>query len=178
MSKSRTTANLGPVSMPWGWHSTCGRSRICRNDDRQITLTISGEGEGNSDRCQQPDRGGCPAIYELARNLATASAFTASTACAQLRSGLQFHRHVDRLLGANALLGNPFNDEEILKLAIENEGHPITLRRHAGRPGGSIVYEGRSFRSNCPPRNAPDARHIVCRFRLPTRRRAPSCQAG
>jgi homoserine kinase len=46
------------------------------------------------------------------------------------------------MLGANALLGNPFSREEILKLAIETEGHPDNVApAMLGGLVASIIHE-------------------------------------
>jgi homoserine kinase len=77
------------------------------------------------------------------------------------------------LLGANGLLGNPFTDEEILKLAIENEGHPDNVApAMLGGLVASIVYEGRVISLKLPTRANRSPMHVTIvlpDFDFPTR---------
>ena len=57
------------------------------------------------------------------------------------------------MLGANALLGNPFTDEEILRLAIETEGHPDNVApAMLGGLVASIVHQDRVISMRLPAR--------------------------
>jgi homoserine kinase len=62
------------------------------------------------------------------------------------------------MLGANALLGNPFSREEILKLAIETEGHPDNVApAMLGGLVASIIHDDRvvSLRLTLTSRRSP-----------------------
>jgi homoserine kinase len=62
------------------------------------------------------------------------------------------------MLGANALLGNLFSREEILKLAIETEGHPDNVApAMLGGLVASIIHENHvvSLRLTLSPRRSP-----------------------
>jgi homoserine kinase len=66
------------------------------------------------------------------------------------------------MLGANALLGNPFTDEEILKLAIETEGHPDNVApAMLGGLVASIVYEDRVISLKLPARANRSPIHVT-----------------
>jgi len=122
-----TTANLGPGFDALGlaldlWNE----AEFIPASDGEISLVVQGEG---SDKLPT-DAGNAVAkaalqIYDLAgkrcsglrihcRNRVPLSSGLGSSSAAMLA----------RMLGANAILGGPFSPEEILKLAIETEGHP------------------------------------------------------
>jgi homoserine kinase len=77
------------------------------------------------------------------------------------------------MLGANAMLGKSFNDEEVLKLAIETEGHPDNVApAMLGGLVASIVYGGRvqSIRLPALARRRPiHATVVLPDFDFPTR---------
>jgi homoserine kinase len=140
-----TTANLGPGFDALGlaldlWNEA---EFIGTNDD-QISLTIDGEG-----RDKLPT-GAKNAIAEAALQVYK----LAGKAC----NGMQIHctnrvplgsgmgsssaALLTGMLGANALLGEPFSREEILKLAIETEGHPDNVApAMLGGLVASIIHE-------------------------------------
>jgi homoserine kinase len=171
-----TTANLGPGFDALGlaldlWNE----ADFVATEDRQITLSISGEGEGKlpSD-ANNPIVEAALQIYDLAKkpclgmrihclNRVPLSSGLGSSSAAMLTG----------LLGANALLENPFTDEEILKLAIENEGHPDNVApAMLGGLVASIVHDGRVISLNLPARANRSPMHVTIvlpDFDFPTR---------
>lgn len=149
-----TTANLGPGFDALGlaldlWNET----EFIASDDCQITISISGEGEGKLPLNAEN------AIAEAALKIYG----LVGKPCAGLRircvnrvpigSGLgsSSAAMLTGMLGANALLGSPFTDEEILKLAIETEGHPDNVApAMLGGLVASIVYEERVISLKLP----------------------------
>ncbi len=151
-----TTANLGPGFDALGmaldlWNETIWTS----TSDGRIQVTITGEGEGvlPSDSTN-PIVVAALSLYERAgvtckglkvhciNRIPMGSGLGSSSAA--LLSGL---------LGANALLGEPFSREEILKIAIETEGHPDNVA--PAMLGGlvvSILHEGRVVSIKLPAR--------------------------
>jgi homoserine kinase len=122
-----TTANLGPGFDALGlaldlWNE----AEFAATKDKKITLSIAGEGAGLlptdannaivDAALQVYDLAGkpCPGLRIHCVNRVPLSSGLGSSSAAMLTG----------LLGANALLGEPFSRERILKLAIENEGHP------------------------------------------------------
>ena len=171
-----TTANLGPGFDALGlaldlWNE----AEFVSTDDRQITLTISGEGEGKLPTdANNPIVDAALQVYDLAKkpcpgmrihciNRVPLSSGLGSSSTAMLTG----------LLGANGLLGNPFTDEEILKLAIENEGHPDNVApAMLGGLVASIVYEGRVISIKLPARANRSPMHVTIvlpDFDFPTR---------
>jgi homoserine kinase len=160
-----TTANLGPGFDALGlaldlWNE----AEFIATDDKQITLTISGEGEGKLPTdANNPIADAALQIYELAKkpcggmrihciNRVPLSSGLGSSSTAMLTG----------LLGANALLGNPFTDEQILKLAIENEGHPDNVApAMLGGLVASIVHEGRVISLKLPVRANRSPVHVT-----------------
>lgn len=160
-----TTANLGPGFDALGlaldlWNET----EFIATNDKQITLTISGEGEGKLPTdATNPIADAALQIYELAKkpccgmqihciNRVPLSSGLGSSSTAMLTG----------LLGANALLGNPFTDEQILKLAIENEGHPDNVApAMLGGLVASIVHEGRVISLKLPVRANRSPVHVT-----------------
>lgn len=159
-----TTANLGPGFDALGlaldlWNEAI--FTLC--PDGRLTITIRGEGEGllptdESNIIAQavrqvcaPAGKPCPGMHiECLNRIPICSGLGSSSAA--LLTGM---------LGANVLLGNPFTREEILRLAIETEGHPDNVV--PAMLGGlvvSTVYKGRVFpvklpaRANCSPIHA------------------------
>lgn len=76
------------------------------------------------------------------------------------------------MLGANALLGEPFSSEQVLKLAIEAEGHPDNVApAMLGGLVASIVYDERVISLKLPARaqRAPiQATVVLPDFDFPT----------
>lgn len=125
-----TTANLGPGFDALGlaldlWNET----EFVRTDDARLEVIIQGEGEGSLPTDEQ--------------NLIVASALQIFARLGESPGGLRV-RCINRIpltsglgsssaamlagmLGANALLDEPLSRDEILRIAVENEGHPDNL---------------------------------------------------
>lgn len=122
-----TTANLGPGFDTLGlaldlWNET----EFSQNGERGLSLSITGEGTGK--------------LPTDETNAIAAAAYQLYTLAGKDPGGLVI-RCINRiplisglgsssaalltgLLGANALLGEPFSRQDILTMATENEGHP------------------------------------------------------
>jgi homoserine kinase len=151
-----TTANLGPGFDALGLAlNLWNEAEFACTDDNKISLTVNGEGEGkiptNADNAiaeaalQIYDLVGksCQGLHIDCINRVPLGSGMGSSSAAML-SGM---------LGANALLGNPLTDEEILKLAIETEGHPDNVApAMLGGLVASIVYENRVISMRLPAR--------------------------
>ena len=171
-----TTANLGPGFDALGlaldlWNEV----DFVATDDRQIALTISGEGEGKLPTdANNPIVEAALQIYDLAKKPCTGMRINCLNRV-PLSSGLgsSSAAMLTGLLGANALLGNPFTDEEILKLAIENEGHPDNVApAMLGGLVASIVFEGHVISLKLPARANRSPMHVTIvlpDFDFPTR---------
>src|SRR5574341_1318353 len=142
-----TTANLGPGFDALGLALDLWNEAVFETNpggDEHITLTIEGEGAdrlpANADN---PIVEAALQIFELAK--APCNGFRIH--CINrvpLTSGLgsSSAAMLTGMLGANALLGNPFSDEQILKLAIETEGHPDNVApAMLGGLVASIIHE-------------------------------------
>ena len=171
-----TTANLGPGFDALGlalnlWNEA---DFVC-TDNNQITLTVSGEGEEmlplNADNAvaeaalQIYDLTGkhCTGLHVDCLNRVPLSSGMGSSSAAMLTG----------MLGANALLGNPLTDEEILKLAIETEGHPDNVApAMLGGLVASIVHEHRVFSMKLPAKANHGSIHatiVLPDFDFPTK---------
>ncbi len=172
-----TTANLGPGFDALGlalnlWNETVFSPRR----DGRITLTVRGEGEGRlpTDEGNLIARAAkqvcalagkpCPGMHiECLNRIPVGSGLGSSSAAL-----------VTGLLGANALLGGPFSDEEILKLAIETEGHPDNVApAMLGGLVASIVHGERVFSIKLPARANHGSIHatvVLPDFEFPTER--------
>jgi homoserine kinase len=140
-----TTANLGPGFDALGlalnlWNET----EFISTQNGTISLDIQGEG------VEKLPRDATNAIAQAALqvyHLAGKPCDGLHIHCINrvpLGSGLgsSSAAMVTGLLGANALLGNPFSNTEILKLAIENEGHPDNVApAMLGGLVASIIHE-------------------------------------
>ena len=122
-----TTANLGPGFDALGlaldlWNET----EFSQTEDNKITVSITGEGAGAL------ATGGMNMIAAAAQQLYALVGKSPNGLTIQctnripLTSGLgsSSAAMLTGLLGANALLGEPFSREQILTMATENEGHP------------------------------------------------------
>jgi len=170
-----TTANLGPGFDALGlaldlWNETIWTP----TRDGEIRVTISGEGEDTL-----PTDATNPivvvALSLYARLGATCEGLRVH--CINripLGSGLGSSSAalVSGLLGANALLGEPLSQEDILRLAIETEGHPDNVA--PAMLGGlvvSILHDGRVVSIKLPARahRAPlRATVVLPKFEFPT----------
>jgi homoserine kinase len=151
-----TTANLGPGFDALGlalnlWNET----EFVATDDCKFEVIAEGEGAG---------------ILPIdANNAVVDAALQIYDRAGKSCSGMRIHclnriplgsglgsssaAFLTGMLGANALLGNPFTDEEILKLAIETEGHPDNVApAMLGGLVASIVYEDRVISLKLPAR--------------------------
>jgi homoserine kinase len=171
-----TTANLGPGFDALGLAlNLWNEADFVASDDNHITLTVSGEGEGklplNADNAiaeaalQIYDLTGkhCTGLHIDCLNRVPLGSGMGSSSAAMLTG----------MLGANALLGNPLTDEEILKLAIETEGHPDNVApAMLGGLVGSIVHEQRVFSMKLPARANHGSIHatvVLPDFDFPTK---------
>jgi homoserine kinase len=122
-----TTANLGPGFDALGlaldlWNE----AEFTPTDDKRILLTIEGEGK---DKLPTDENNSIVEAALQVYKLAGKQSHGMQIHCVNrvpLSSGLGSSSAalLTGLLGANAMLGEPFSREEILKLAIETEGHP------------------------------------------------------
>ena len=160
-----TTANLGPGFDALGLAlNLWNEAEFTATDDRRISVTIEGEGLGIlpgdatnpivDAALQIYDKAGkpCSGLRIHCVNRVPLSSGLGSSSAALLTG----------MLGANALLGNPFTDEEILKLAIETEGHPDNVApAMLGGLVASIVYEERVISLKLPARANRSPIHVT-----------------
>ena len=140
-----TSANLGPGFDSLGlaldlWNE----AEFIPTDDKKISLTIEGEGRGK--------------LPTDANNAIVDAALQVHQLAGKRCSGMQIHcinrvplgsglgsssaALLTGMLGANAILGEPFSREDILKLAIETEGHPDNVApAMLGGLVASIIHE-------------------------------------
>ena len=160
-----TTANLGPGFDALGlaldlWNET----EFIDTDDRSVSLIVEGEGSGKlpldaensivDAALQLYDQAGrsCTGLQIHCINRIPLSSGLGSSSAALLTG----------LLGANALLGKPFNDEQILKQAIEMEGHPDNVApAMLGGLVASIVYEDHVVSLKLPARANRSPVHVT-----------------
>ncbi|MGE5775776.1 MAG: homoserine kinase, partial [Chloroflexota bacterium] len=140
-----TSANLGPGFDSLGmaldlWNET----EFVPTNDKKISLTVDGEGKGKL------PTGASNAIVDAALqvyNLAGKPYHGMQIRCLNrvpLGSGLGSSSAalLTGMLGANAMIGEPFSRDEILKLAIETEGHPDNVApAMLGGLVASIIHE-------------------------------------
>jgi len=160
-----TTANLGPGFDALGLAlNLWNEAEFTATNDRQIVVTMEGEGVGIlpgdatnpivDAALQIYDKAGkpCSGLRIHCVNRVPLSSGLGSSSAALLTG----------MLGANALLGNPFTDEEILKLAIETEGHPDNVApAMLGGLVASIVYEERVISLKLPARANRSPIHVT-----------------
>jgi homoserine kinase len=156
-----TTANLGPGFDALGlaldlWNE----AEFSATQDGKVTVKVTGEGkdvlptdESNAvaeaallihELVGKP----CAGMHIHCRNRVPLGSGLGSSSAAMLTG----------MLGANALLGSPFSREEILKLAIETEGHPDNVApAMLGGLVASIIHENHvvSLRLTLTSRRAP-----------------------
>jgi len=171
-----TTANLGPGFDALGlalnlWNEA---EFVCTNDSK-IVVNVNGEGEkilpSNAENAiaeaalQIYDLVGrqCQGLNIDCLNRVPLSSGMGSSSAAMLTG----------MLGANALLDNPLTDEEILKLAIETEGHPDNVApAMLGGLVASIVHEDRVVSMRLPARANHGSIHatiVLPDFDFPTK---------
>lgn len=171
-----TTANLGPGFDALGLAlNLWNEADFIATDDNKIVVTVSGEGEGklpqNADNAiaeaalQIYDLTGkhCSGLQIDCLNRVPLGSGMGSSSAAMLTG----------MLGANALLGNPLTDEEILKLAIETEGHPDNVApAMLGGLVASIVHEDRVVSMKLPAKANHGSIHatvVLPDFDFPTK---------
>lgn len=175
VSVPATTANLGPGFDALGlaldlWNE----AEFSLRKDGRIVVNVQGEGAETL-----PDDG---------QNAVAAAALRVYAHAGQPSPGLQIDclnriplgsgmgssaaAVLTGLLGANALLGSPFDDDDILKMAIQAEGHPDNAA--PALLGGlvvSLVEEEQVIARKLTPRSAPGPIFITLvlpQYNLPT----------
>jgi len=149
-----TTANLGPGFDALGLAlNLWNEAEFACTGDSSIIVTVKGEGEKrlpkNADNAIAQaalmiyDLAGksCPGLHIDCLNRVPLGSGMGSSSAAMLTG----------MLGANGLLDNPFTNEEILKLAIEIEGHPDNVApAMLGGLVASIVHKERVISMRLP----------------------------
>ncbi|MBT7073704.1 MAG: homoserine kinase [Anaerolineae bacterium] len=149
-----TTANLGPGFDALGLAlNLWNEAEFSCTSDSHISVTVKGEGTEklpqNADNAIAQaalmiyDLAGksCPGLQIDCLNRVPLGSGMGSSSAAMLTG----------MLGANALLDNPFTDEEILKLAIETEGHPDNVApAMLGGLVASILHKNRVVSMRLP----------------------------
>ncbi len=162
-----TSANLGPGFDSLGlaldlWNE----AEFIPTNDRKISLTIEGEGKDT--------------LPLGANNAIIDAALQVYTLAGKSYRGMKIHcinrvplgsglgsssaALLTGMLGANAILGEPFSREEILKLAIETEGHPDNVApAMLGGLVASIIHESHvvSLRLTLTDHGAPICMTVV-----------------
>lgn len=171
-----TTANLGPGFDALGLAlNLWNEAEFVSTDDNKINVSVNGEGvdklHTNADNAiaeaalQIYDLVGksCPGLQIDCLNRVPLGSGMGSSSAAMLTG----------MLGANTLLGNPLTDEEILKLAIETEGHPDNVApAMLGGLVASIVHEQRVISMKLPARANHGSIHttvVLPDFDFPTK---------
>ena len=171
-----TTANLGPGFDALGLAlNLWNEAEFVSTDDNKINVSVNGEGvdklSTNADNAiaeaalQIYDLVGksCPGLQIDCLNRVPLGSGMGSSSAAMLTG----------MLGANTLLGNPLTDEEILKLAIETEGHPDNVApAMLGGLVASIVHEQRVISMKLPARANHGSIHttvVLPDFDFPTK---------
>lgn len=142
-----TTANLGPGFDALGlaldlWNE----AEFSASHDGKVTVKVTGEGKGSlpTDETNAVAEAAllihelvgkpCSGMHIRCRNRVPLGSGLGSSSAAMLTG----------MLGANALLGSPFSREDILKLAIETEGHPDNVApAMLGGLVASIIHDNR-----------------------------------
>jgi len=171
-----TSANLGPGFDSLGlaldlWNE----AEFIPTNDRKISLTIEGEGR---DKLPTDANNAIVDAALQVYTLAGKSYHGMQIRCTNrvpLGSGLGSSSAalLTGMLGANAILGEPFSRDEILKLAIETEGHPDNVApAMLGGLVASIIHESHvvSLRITLTDQRAPIHITVVFPdFDFPTR---------
>ncbi|MDK1081192.1 MAG: homoserine kinase [Anaerolineae bacterium] len=141
-----TTANLGPGFDTLGLAlNLWNEAEFASSDDNQIVINIKGEGEGrlptNADNVVIA---GVLQIYEhLGKSPGGLQINCLNRIPLGVGLGSSSAAVLVGMLGANALLGKPLSDKEVLKLAIDAEGHPDNIAPALlGGLVASIVHDG------------------------------------
>lgn len=149
-----TTANLGPGFDALGLAlNLWNEAEFSCTDDSQISVIVNGEGE---EKLPTDAENAVAKAALMIYDLAGKSCEGLQIECLNripLGSGMgsSSAAMLTGMLGANGLLGNPFTDEEILKLAIETEGHPDNVApAMLGGLVASIVHKERVISMRLP----------------------------
>mgnify|MGYP002640984086 FL=1 len=149
-----TTANLGPGFDALGLAlNLWNEAEFSCSDGGQISVTVNGEGE---EKLPKDTENAIAKAALMIYDLAGKSCQGLQIDCVNripLGSGMGSSSAalLTGMLGANGLLGNPFTDEEILKLAIETEGHPDNVApAMLGGLVASIVHKERVISMRLP----------------------------
>lgn len=173
-----TTANLGPGFDALGLALDLWNEAVFETNPRgERSIRVSIEGEGAEKLPHNAEN----AIVEAALQVYE----RAGKACEGFRlhcvnriplgSGLGSSSAalLTGMLGANALLGNPFSDEQILKFAIETEGHPDNVApAMLGGLVGSVIHGERVVSLKLPARGNRGPIHatvVLPDFDFPTK---------
>ncbi len=160
-----TTANLGPGFDAIGLAlNLWNEAEFSPASDGKINITVEGEGVGKIPLDEKNSIAeAAMLIYEK-----TGKPFTGlQISCLNrvpLGSGLgsSSAAMLTGMLGANGLLGSPLSDEEILKLAIETEGHPDNVApAMLGGLVASIVHDERVLSIKLPARANRSPIHVT-----------------
>ena len=170
-----TTANLGPGFDALGlaldlWND----AEFTSTEDNNILVSVQGEGH---DRLSQTEDNAIAQaalmIYEKAGKPCSGLNINCINRI-PLGSGLgsSSAAMLTGMLGANALLGNPFTSAEILKLAVDVEGHPDNIApAMLGGLVASVLHEAGVISEKLPFRENHKPIHITVvlpDFYLPT----------
>lgn len=160
-----TTANLGPGFDALGLAlNLWNEAEFVATDDKQIIFTIEGEGTDILPYdATNPIADAALQIYDKTGNACNGLRIHCVNRV-PLSSGLgsSSAAMLTGMLGANALLGNPLSDEEILKLAIETEGHPDNVApAMLGGLVASIVYDEHVISLKLPARANRSPIHVT-----------------
>ena len=173
-----TTANLGPGFDALGLALNLWNEAVFESNPRGckgVTVTIEGEGAQSLPTDHEN------AIVEAALQMFERVGQTCEGFCLHcinrvpLSSGLGSSSAalLTGMLGANALLGNAFSDEEVLRFAIEAEGHPDNVApAMLGGLVASIVHDERVISIKLPARANRGPIHatvVLPDFDFPTR---------
>jgi homoserine kinase len=171
-----TTANLGPGFDALGLAlNLWNEAEFTCTDDSKIVVNVNGEGEGKlPTNAENAIAEAALQIYDLAGKVCHGLNIDCINRV-PLGSGMgsSSAAMLTGMLGANALLGNPLTDEEILKLAIETEGHPDNVApAMLGGLVASIVHEDRVVSMKLPAKANHGSIHatiVLPDFDFPTK---------
>jgi homoserine kinase len=173
-----TTANLGPGFDALGLALDLWNEAIfeANGDPDEGRIEVSVEGEGKAQLPTTIDNAIVRAalqIFQLAERPVRGFRLRCINRV-PLGSGLGSSSAalLTGMLGANAMLGSPFGTEQILKLAIESEGHPDNVApAMLGGLVASIVHEGEVLSIKLPARAGQGSVHatvVLPDFDFPT----------
>jgi homoserine kinase len=134
-----TTANLGPGFDCLGLALDLWNEAVFSLAEKDIQVDVTGEGAGQlaQDGSNLVVQAAGVLFEKLGQPLPGMRVRCSNHIPLSSGLGSSAATHLMGLLGANALAGNPFNREEILKLAIQLEGHPDNAT--AGLYGGLVI---------------------------------------